>query len=241
MSHLYLIRHGEAFGNVEPILPGMKGDRGLTPRGVMQAERLRDRLLATQEIKPDVVIASTLPRARQTAEIIAPAFNQPIIFDDDVQELNVGEADGMAVDAAWAKYGLPDFDNQPLRPLSPGGEGWGQFMLRVGSALERITQAHVGKTIVIVCHGGVIDGSFVYFMRLPSLCVPPIEFNTHNTSITHWEYLVLDNRARWRLGRYNDTVHLQDIGATESIRWSGIAPEPITGSDRPSVPIPTEE
>ena len=64
---------------------GPLGDEGLTERGRLQAARLRDRLAATGEIAADVLIASPLARARQTAEIIAPALALPIIFDDDVQ------------------------------------------------------------------------------------------------------------------------------------------------------------
>ena len=95
LTNLYLVRHGEAFSNVEPIIGGMHGDKGLTPLGIKQAEKLRDRLAATGEIPADVLIGSTLPRARQTTEIIAPALGLPIIWDDDVQEMNPGEADGM--------------------------------------------------------------------------------------------------------------------------------------------------
>jgi len=65
VTQLYLIRHGQAFCNVENLIAGMESDVGLTPVGVAQAERLRDRLSATGEIAADVLIASTLPRARQ--------------------------------------------------------------------------------------------------------------------------------------------------------------------------------
>lgn len=241
MTNLYLIRHGEAISNVQPIIGGMRGDQGLTSRGIAQAERLRDRLAATREIAADVLIASTLPRARQTAEIIAPALGLPIVFDDEVQELRVGEADGMRNGEAWEKFGLPDFRNDPLRPIAPGGEGWGQFMLRVGQMLTRITREHQGKTIVIVCHGGVIDGSFIFFFQMPSLVLPPVEFLTHNTSITQWEQFDRDGHTRWRLAKYNDTTHLRDIGAYESIRWESMGPEPSGAEEHPSVPLPTEE
>ena len=70
-THLDLIRHGESTPQTERIMGGMRGDRGLTPKGMAQAERLRDRLAATREIAADVVITSTMPRARQTAQIIA--------------------------------------------------------------------------------------------------------------------------------------------------------------------------
>ncbi|MFV9505366.1 MAG: histidine phosphatase family protein [Oscillochloridaceae bacterium umkhey_bin13] len=237
MTHLYLIRHGEAWGNVQPIVAGMQGDKGLTPRGVAQAERLRDRL-ARGELKADVLIASTLPRARQTAEIIQPALDLPIIFDDEVQELMIGEADGMTNQEAWAKFGLPDFDGHPLREIAPGGDSWGSFMLRVGRALTRITTEHAGKTIVVVCHGGVIDGSFIHFFQMPSLIVPPTDFHTRNTSLTHWEQLERRGRLMWRLNSYNDIAHLHDIGAVESVRWEDTD---LTGNGHPASPVPTEE
>ncbi len=231
MTHLYLIRHGEAWGNVQPILAGMNGDKGLTPRGVAQAERLRDRL-ARRELKVDVLIASTLPRARQTAEIIQPALDLPIIMDDEVQELMIGEADGMSNQEAWAKFGQPDFDAQPLRRIAPGGESWPEFMLRVGRALNRISDEHAGKSIMVVCHGGVIDGSFIHFFQMPSMVLPPTDFHTRNTSITHWERLSRRGREMWRLNSYNDINHLADIGATESLRWE---------DTHPAAPVPTEE
>lgn len=232
MTHLYLIRHGEAWANVQPVVAGMRGDRGLTPRGVGQAERLRDRL-AQGEIAADVLIASTLPRARQTAEIIQPAFGLPITFDDEVQELRIGEADGMTNQAAWTQFGFPDFDAHPLRRIAPGGESWGEFMLRVATALTRIAAEHAGKRIVIVCHGGVIDGAFMHFFQMPTNVLPPTDFHTRNTSITHWERLDRRGRALWRLNSYNDIAHLQDIGATESLRWED--------TTHPASPVPTEE
>ncbi|NTU85384.1 MAG: histidine phosphatase family protein [Chloroflexales bacterium] len=232
MTHLYLIRHGEAWANVQPVVAGMRGDKGLTPRGVAQAERLRDRL-ATGELRAEVLIASTLPRARQTAEIIQPALGLPISFDEEVQELRIGEADGMSNQAAWAKYGVPDFDAQPLRRIAPGGESWGEFMLRVGRALTRIADEHAGKSVVVVCHGGVIDGAFIHFFQMPSLVLPPTDFHTRNTSISHWERLERRGRQLWRLNSYNDIAHLQDIGASESLRWED--------TTHPASPVPTEE
>jgi probable phosphoglycerate mutase len=240
MTNLYLIRHGEAFSNVQPILGGMKGDRGLTPRGVAQAERLRERL-ADGEIQADVLIASTLPRARQTAEIIQPSLGLPIVFDDEVQELMIGEADGMTNTDAWARFGIPDFDQFPLRKIAPGGESWGEFTLRVSRVLSRITEEHAGKTIVIVCHGGVIDCSFVHFFRIPGLVLPPTDFHTRNTSLTHWELVQRRNQSIWRLNSYNDIAHLKDIGAFESVRWEDTELAPAKDPTHPSAPVPTEE
>ncbi len=241
MTHLYLIRHGEALSAIK----GLFGDTGLSPLGVEQAEHLRDRLAATKEIAPDVVIASTLPRARQTAEIVTPAFGDlPILLDDEIQELRPGLADGMTEEEYDKKYGFPDFINNPFRVVAPEGESWGQFMLRVSMALDRIIREHEGKTIVLFCHGGVIDGSFLFFFRMSSLTIPPAGFYTRNTSITHWHKVKWQREdrdaSRWRLISYNDALHLRDIGTPERIPWESLLKRPASDGDRPSVPLETE-
>ncbi len=220
MTNLYLIRHGEAVCNVKPIIGGMKGDTGLTLRGRAQAEALRDRLAEHGEITADVLIGSTLPRARETAEIIAPALGLPIMWDDDVQEMRVGDADGLTHKDSWDKYGMPAFDFDPFRPIAPGGENWSQFMLRVACTIHRIINEHQGKTIVVVCHGGVIDGSFAYFLNINTRAPLRLEFYPHNTSITHWEQYSFHKRQQWRLVSYNDIAHLREVGAEMSPLWT---------------------
>lgn len=226
MTRLYLIRHGQAHCNVPPygVVAGPRGDAGLTPLGVRQAERLRDRLAATGEIAADVLIASTLPRAMQTAEIIAPALGElPIIPDDEVREMHVGELDGLP----WEQIrdSVPDHRVEPYRPFGPGGENWPRFQLRVAEALERIIVEHTGKNIVVVCHGGVVDGSFAYFFGLPTLAPGKTGLFTANTSITLWEDESHDGFSlRWRLARYNDDLHTRDLAVPQRLGWVRLAP-----------------
>jgi probable phosphoglycerate mutase len=237
MTNLYLIRHGEALGAVHDII----GDTALSPLGILQAERLRDRLAATGEIAADVLISSTFQRARQTAEIIAPAFRLPILFDDEVQELRDGVGGGIHVDEYRAKFGEVNFRETPFRQVAPDGENWGQFVLRVATALDRIIHEHDGKTIVIVCHGGVIGVSFLYFIGADSFQYPQAGFDTDNTSITHWARRSFSGRvARWRLKCYNDDMHLRDIRSTVRIPWNAISATPAEGAEQPAVPLEEE-
>jgi probable phosphoglycerate mutase len=242
MTTLYLIRHGESYANVDPggSVAGMKGDRGLTELGRRQAERLHDRLLSG-EIAADVLIASTLPRARQTAEIIQPALDLPIQWDDEVQEMRPGTADGEPWLEMQRMHGRADFRRDPYRPLSPGGETWGQFVLRVGTALDRIAREHDGKTIVIVTHGGFIDSTFLVLFGVNTLIQPQLELYTHNTSITQWEKHGHDGTPRWRLVRYNDDLHVRDIVVDERFRWRRLLRENLEGAETPAVPLPTED
>src|SRR6266566_4735679 len=100
MTSLYLIRHGEALGAVQDII----GDAALSPLGILQAARLRDRLAATGEIAADAFLSSTVARARQSAEIFARALGLPIVFDDEGQEVRDGLADVMYIKEYGDKY-----------------------------------------------------------------------------------------------------------------------------------------
>jgi len=246
VTRLYLIRHGQAVCNVPPfgVVAGPSGDEGLTALGREQADRLRERLAATGEIQADVLIASTLPRAMQTAEIIQPALGVPIVGDDTVQEISVGDLDGRRWEEV--KDSWPDHRIHPFRRIGATGENWGEFTLRVGTALDRIVTEHDGKTIVIVCHGGVVDASLAVFFGVGTLSPGRTGLLTHNTSITLWMQEDVDyeiaGRAppRWRLARYNDDTHIRDIGAPERIRWVRFAHEPSASQQATVVPLPTE-
>lgn len=236
-TNLYLIRHGESISAVKHII----GNLGLTELGVTQAEHLRDRLAGTGEIAADVLISSTLLRARQTAEIIAPALRLPILFDEEVEEMRVGEAEGMTDAQMRQTFGIVNAEEDPFKPIAPGGESWVQFMQRMGRALYRISHQYEGKTIVVVCHGGIIEGSFYYFFGLSTLQGPQAHFSTRNTSITHWQQTAPKDRpARWHLKKYDDDVHLRDIDTPVRIPWQELRPHPVTGSDQPVVPLKTE-
>jgi 2,3-bisphosphoglycerate-dependent phosphoglycerate mutase len=207
VTDLYLIRHAQAVVNVTGVLAGPKGDTGLTELGVRQAEALRARLEGSGEVAPEVFLASTLPRARQTAELIAPAFGMLPTPDDDLQEFRCGpEADGLELDEYKARFGWLDFEEHPFTETDPGAESYALFQLRIARTLTRIAREHAGKVIVCVTHGGVVDGAFGHFFGLGGHTPPKVRLHTENTSLTRWQC----RENRWRLVYYNDTHHLKN-------------------------------
>jgi broad specificity phosphatase PhoE len=226
-THLYLIRHGESVPNVEPIIGGMLGDAGLTDRGREQARLLEERL-RTEQLRADVLYASTLPRALETAEYVARALQLPVVADEELHELRPGVADGLSVDQWRARYGPPQgwAVDDPFRPFSPGGESWAGLLLRAGGALARLVGRHEDETVVAVCHGGVLEASFYLAFGLSGTGTR-VGFAPLNTSVTHWEHrLGPGGRPEWRLMAFNDAGHL--AGGT-------LAAEP-----RDAVPLPVE-
>ena len=204
LTRLVLVRHGEARAAVERVVGGERGCTGLTELGRLQATALRDRLERTGEITADVLLSSTLPRAVETAEIIAPALGSPeIVRDCELCELHPGECDTLSWDEYDARYGV-DMRADPYAPISPGGESLAEFNLRVGRALTGLTRRHEGQSIVVACHGGVVIGSMICFLGLPAQRPPVADLHVDNTSLTEWQR----RDGRWHLVRFNDGAHL---------------------------------
>lgn len=214
MTNLYLIRHGQADG----LKPGVNGtvlpNAGLSPTGVRQAERLRDRLANTAEIHADVLLSSPLQRASETAQIIAPALRLPVMIEEDFQEINLGEAEGLTDEQITERFGLFHLEQDPFRRIALTGESLAAFHLRACRALDRILREYAGKSIVIVGHGGIVNASFIYFLGLTMLKYPPIVLTTRNTALTHWRQGPFEGYGRaepqWFLERFNDYRHLED-------------------------------
>jgi phosphohistidine phosphatase len=68
---IYLVRHGDAVPEEDA---GSDRDRWLSPRG-REGARVLGRLLREQALSLDAIIASPLPRAVQTAELLAAALD----------------------------------------------------------------------------------------------------------------------------------------------------------------------
>ena len=68
---IYLVRHGDAVPEEDA---GSDRDRWLSPRG-REAARILARLLREQRLEPDAIVCSPLPRAVQTAELLAQGID----------------------------------------------------------------------------------------------------------------------------------------------------------------------
>ena len=207
---LTLIRHGEAFSNVDPFFVESYTCRGLTDTGISQAHKLAARIRAEQW-QYDVCYASTLKRARMTAEIVAPALNLPITWEDDLHELRVGDADGLAITEVTTRY--PAFLHaikQPYTKVAANGESWNEFAMRCAHVLDTITTRHAGQRIAVICHGGVIECAFLWMCELNAGLRRRVAFPARNTAVTTWMHVAnpYDNRSEWQLRCHNDCAHL---------------------------------
>ena len=197
MTRLVLIRHGVTEWNREKRYCGHR-DIGLSNEGKSQVKLLSNRLNA---VRFDKVYCSNRKRAMQTARML---FKQArIIPDQGLREINFGVLEGLKHEEIMGKYAYTykKWLKNSFKNNIPKAESMDVFKKRVESALWNIIRPNSGKTIAVVCHGGVI-GIFVNgilksknFWR----CVPS------PASVTMVEY----EKGNPRLKKFNDTAHLK--------------------------------
>jgi len=197
MTRLVLIRHGVTEWNKERRYCGYK-DIGLSNEGKSQVKLLFNRL---GRFRFDKVYCSNRKRAMQTARML---FKQArIIPDRGLREINFGVLEGLKHEEIMQKYAdtYKKWLKDSFKKNIPKAEPMNVFKKRVENTLLNIIRSNSGKTIAVVCHGGVI-GMFVNgilksknFWR----CVPS------PASVTMVEY----EKGKTRLKKFNDTAHLK--------------------------------
>jgi broad specificity phosphatase PhoE len=209
-TRLVLVRHGESRTSVARTIGGARTCGGLSDLGRRQCERLAIRLGETGELAGAVLYASDYPRAIETAELIAPALGDPPVqVDAGFGEHDPGpDCDGLTFDEFLERHGMPDWENDPHAVTFPGGETLAEMHHRVGRTLQSVMTQNAGGTVVVCCHGGVVNAVLRLALRTPN--AGGFELHTTNASLTE---LLLVRPGRWRLLRYNDATHLAGLPA----------------------------
>lgn len=211
-AELLLVRHGEsqpARADRPFPLVGGQGDPGLAPVGLVQAERVAERL-AGEHV--DAIYVTTLCRTEQTARPLAERLGLTPAVEPDLREVHLGEWEA-------GRYRERVAEGDPLATrmfteqrwdVIPGAEPSDAFVARVRAAVERLASAHPDQRVVVFTHGGTIG-------QLLSLATGSGRFafiGADNGSISH--LVVVPGagegdgaRPAWMVRRYNDTAHLE--------------------------------
>ena len=200
VTRVIVVRHGQTEWNVGARIQG-QGDSDLTEEGRAQARSIAARL-ARESF--DVLISSDLGRAAATAEHIARRCGLPIVLDARLRERHFGVGQGMTYEEVDRAYpgAFARIRNVDPDFVIPGGESRRQFHERVRSAFDSIAQAHAGRTVVVVTHGGVLATFFRHVHGIPLDVAHPI-------AITNASYNVLDHDgSRWAVETWSDNAHL---------------------------------
>ncbi len=205
ITRFCLVRHGETDWNAKRRLQGHT-DIDLNARGLAQAEQMA-RAIKRINLAFDVLYTSDLQRAAKTAKAIEQLFSTSAITNVGLRERHLGALQGLTTDEApqlepdlWRSH-LSRNVTEELR----GGESIQQFADRINTALEKIREQHLGKTVLLVSHGGALDMMYRIASNQPldaekAVAVPNASLNW----ISHdgWS---------WKVDGWADTSHLENL------------------------------
>ncbi|WP_226674986.1 histidine phosphatase family protein [Rossellomorea aquimaris] len=191
MTHICFVRHGQTDWNLRGKLQGQT-DIPLNETGKRQAEECRD---ALKNHRWDVLITTSLQRAKKTAEIINGDLNLDMIEMDHFKERFFGEGEGMLREEREKHYPAFTFPNM---------ESYEELVARVQTGLRDIHALYPDRKVLVVAHGAVInalireyheDISGLQHVKLQNGCFTDIQFKD----------------GKWFVRSYNQIGHLTEM------------------------------
>ena len=170
---IYAARHCQTQWNVDNIVCG-RSDIPLTEEGEKQALALAEKAAG---YGLDIIIASPMIRAQQTARAVADRCGIEVLTDERLIEQCFGMFEGASrADEVYQRHKRKYFHKHG------GGESMMQLAQRVYNALDDIIATHKGKNVLLVCHAGVCRVIRSYFVDMEN--EEMITYSPDNRSIT---------------------------------------------------------
>jgi len=209
MKTIYLVRHGESEGNAGPTY--QNDNTVLTEKGRQQAAFVAER---TKKLPIEALIASTMVRAQQTAEIIASEVGLSIESSDlFVERRRPSEQidqmkDDLAVIAAEA--GIIASGSAPGMRYSDE-ENFDDLKARSRLALT-LLENHPKDTLLVVSHGVFLRNLMAQAIFGDALTGPECgaildTFTASNTGLSVLRYDPTKTKP-WSILTWNDHAHL---------------------------------
>jgi broad specificity phosphatase PhoE len=199
VCRVLLIRHGRS----ADVVPGSaeSADPDLHEEGVRQAVALGERLSG---VALTGVYSSHLKRAHRTAQHVAQHHQLDVIVHEDLEEVRLGDwSHGEFRRRAALRdpeflqwYATGRWDG------IPNAETDDAFRMRVATRVDSLAAQHIGETIAVVAHGGVINA----YLAASRQTHRSLWMKVENTSIT----TVNVNHSSKSVISINDCHHLYD-------------------------------
>jgi broad specificity phosphatase PhoE len=163
------LRHGETDWNARGVSQG-NIDIPLNEVGLAQA-RAAAAMLLDRGISS--IVASTLSRARVTAEVVGQALGLPVALDDGLREVAFGVQEGQPMSEWFAEWVAG-------RMTPAGAESFDHMRVRAIAALNRALERPA--IVLVVAHGALFRGVRAGMRMEPNLrtrnaspiwCTPP--------------------------------------------------------------------
>lgn len=150
-TRVLLIRHGDTAASQEGRFTGAT-DIPLSKEGRVHASELAVRL-ARYPI--DAIYASSMQRARETAEFIARVHGMVVVPVPELREMNHGVWDGKNREEIIKASGpgpIAEYNRDPFHFRPEGGESGEDVLKRAAPAMQKLVRDHPSQTILVAAH-----------------------------------------------------------------------------------------
>ena len=201
MTTIYLIRHGQAEGNLYRRCHSWHNGL-LTAKGREQVKALEKRF---EGVHFDAVYSSDLYRAMSTAGAIYRPRGLPLRVDPGLREIGAGVWE----DVPWGQLlhdhrdSLADFLACDPGWQVEGSETFPHVRHRVAASLTRIAASHPGQTVAVVSHGCAIRAGLSAFLGIDEAQMGHLRL-ANNTGVAK----LTAEDGQIHVEYYNDDSHL---------------------------------
>ena len=183
---LFLVRNADTDFSRDGRVAGRR-DIGLSAAGRAQAEHLRDRFAATNSEIIEI-LASPLPRAVETAEILAAPLGHGVVRDPRLIDFDAGRWEGQKHHDINASAEYQRFLVNPVDESIPGGENIGEVRDRiVASVSQALADNELGANILIVSHAGPLRVLLAHYLGMNLVHYHRLRLSPASLSILRFE------------------------------------------------------
>ncbi|MEJ2751971.1 MAG: MSMEG_4193 family putative phosphomutase [Chloroflexota bacterium] len=205
MTTFFIVRHGENDWVKKNRLAGWLPGVHLNENGVQQAQDAGVRL-APQSIK--AIYSSPVTRCVETAEIIAPYFQLPVLLNEAFGETRYGDWEGKKVKKLAKKPEWQIVQFFPSRNRFPSGEALREVQFRAVQAMEKLSEQHKSESVVVVSHADIIKLVLAHYLGVHIDLFQRIAVSPASVSV-----LQLSEKGYMRVLRVNDDGPMKPIAS----------------------------
>ena len=232
MTKIYIVRHGEAEGNVFRRIHG-QFDGLLTPMGMRQVEFVKRRF---ETVPIDACYSSDLTRACLTARGVFEPKGLKLRRRTAFREINLGVWEDLPFGYIYRYDGerMGRFNHDPVHWSVEGGEVFDQFTQRFIDGMKAAAEENDGGSIALFCHSAVLRSVLYRLFFWGELEKVPYCDNTAVSCLTYdkgsftYDYLSDNSHVPPELS----TFHRQAKWRTGGMKKINLYYEPWTGAEK---------
>jgi broad specificity phosphatase PhoE len=183
---LFLVRNADTDFTRDGRVAGRR-DIGLSAAGRTQAERVRDHLAGCKHEVVEI-LSSPLPRAVETAEILAAPMGFGVVRDPRLIDFDAGRWEAQSHKEINASPEYQRFILNPVDESIPGGEKISDVRDRVVSSVSQaLADNELGASILIVSHAGPLRVLLAHYLGMNLVHYHRLRLSPASVSILRFE------------------------------------------------------